>query len=314
MTYDALTPPDPPSRGQNSQFAGTQDARPTGRIANPAAVCSGLRLDELESVGHRAAHVQWAGLTPNQSTDDVVAAADALQAAGCPEAVHAWLSVPAAFPREYGPDTEFTGCLFVLGVFRTDGFGTQDAAVEITERMPHLAGLDRDWALRLIGAWYQFGEWLAGFDDPQSTLGIDAAQRLLATTTVDDLRAIGDFKDGARPLETLSTAQVEYVEFQRFCTRTSIPAWTVLNSAVARTRAANGHLDSAMAMLGASIASGSPSESDYDDLSWLCERTGDLRHAAVIASEGLASGILSPTLADRLQRRRNRCAPAIDAG
>jgi hypothetical protein len=199
-------------------------------------------------------------------------------------------------------------------VFRSQGFGTQAAAVELTERMPHLASLGRDGAVELMSAWYQFGTWLDGFHDPRSCLGVDAAERLLANTPLDDLYEIGRLLAGAIPRESLSSEQIEYVDFQRFCSKACMPAWTLLNSAIGRAQAHSGLLEAAKTTYFTSIASGSPNESDYDELSWLCERTGDFWHAHVIAKEGLASGILTPAITDRLRRSAQRCSAQLGRG
>jgi hypothetical protein len=255
--------------------------------------------------------VLWASLGDEPTVEAVIEAAATLVEAGCPEGPEAWLEVPAAYPRTMGPGTEFDGCRAVLGVFRSEGFGTQPVAVELTERMPHLTNLDRAGAIELMTAWYQFGTWLDGFHQPRSTLGTDAAERLLVNTPLGDLHSIGRHFDDAIPREALTSEQIEYLDFQLFCSKTSMPAWTLLNSAIGRAQAHSGLLESAKTTYFTSIASGSAIETDYDELSWLCERTGDFWHARVIAEEGLATEDLTPTIADRLNRRSRRCGAQL---
>lgn len=314
MTTDPSSPVAGAAAGQDQLFTTPPPTSLEAGVGTSTPVCEGLTLDELDSEEHRAAHVLSGSLGDESAVDSVIEAAAALVAAGCPEGVAAWLEVPGAYRRTMDPITELDGCRAVLGVFRSQGFGTQAAAVELTERMPHLASLDRDGALELMSAWYQFGTWLEGFHEPRSTLGIDAAERLLANTALDDRYEIGRHFDGAIPRESLTREQVEYLDFQRFCSKASMPAWTLLNSAIGRAQAHSGLVEAAKTTYFTSIASGNANESDYDELSWLCERTGDFWHARVIAEEGLATEGLTPTIADRLHRRAQRCGAHLARG
>ncbi len=82
-------------------------------------------------------------------------------------------------------------------------------------------------------AWLEFGAWLDGFDYPCSTLAVDAADLLIANTPLADLRQISAFKSGGIPKQALTSDQLEYVEFMRACTKTSIPALTRLYAPIA---------------------------------------------------------------------------------
>ncbi len=267
-------------------------------------MCAGMSWTDLH-IDHREAHEDWdlARLAPD-SVARLTAALNLIEV-DCPEAVRAWTQVPIDYPVDSGG--EATGCVIVLRIFSQHDFATRLAAVQVCEHLVQTASLDRDGARQLMTAWLEFGAWLDGFDYPCSTLAVDAADRLIANTPLADLRQIAAFKSGAIGEHVLTGDQLEYVEFMRACTTTSIPALTRLYAPIARVTAREGNVDTAMAMLGASIASGSPVESDYDELSWLCERTGDFQHAAVIAQEGLAEAWMLGPVADRLQRRSDRC-------
>ena len=59
-------------------------------------------------------------------------------------------------------------------------------------------------------------------------------------------------------------------------------------SAIARALAHAGWSEQASTTYLTSIASRAPLESEFNELSWLLERAGDPRMAAVMAGEGLA--------------------------